>query len=152
MPKVQIFYLHAPDNNTPIEETLKEVNNLHKEGKFDELGLSNYAAYSSLPSKLLFALTCAFSWQVVDICHLCERNGWIKPTVYQGMYNVITRSIEAELFVAIRKFGLRFYVFNPLAGTFPYPDPTLTSTDPLPGTYPILAWLPFSCLADTHTI
>jgi len=32
------------------------------------------------------------------------------------MYNVLTRAAEPELFVVIRKFGLRFYAFNPLAG------------------------------------
>ena len=43
--KVQILYLHAPDHDTPILETLTAVNDLHKEGKFDELGLSNYSAW-----------------------------------------------------------------------------------------------------------
>ena len=43
--KVQILYLHAPDHDTPLLETLAEVNALHKEGKFNELGLSNYSAW-----------------------------------------------------------------------------------------------------------
>lgn len=40
----------------------------------------------------------------------------MRPTVYQGMYNVITRGIEAELFVACRRYGLDIVVYNPLAG------------------------------------
>lgn len=96
---VDIFYLHAPDLNTPISVTLAACQSLFREGKFKELGLSNYAA-----------------WQVADICHICRRESWVCPTVYQGMYNAITRDVERELFPALRAFGLRFYAYNPLAG------------------------------------
>ncbi|XP_036602848.1 aflatoxin B1 aldehyde reductase member 3-like [Trichosurus vulpecula] len=98
-PRVDLFYLHVPDKITPLEETLGACNELHKEGKFVELGLSNYT-----------------SWRVAEICTLCKKNGWVVPTVYQGMYNSITREIERELFPCLRHFGLRFYAFNPLAG------------------------------------
>lgn len=97
--RVALFYLHAPDNRTPVEDTLRECQQLFVEGKFEGLGLSNYAA-----------------WQVVDICHLCRENGWVQPTVYQGMYNGVTRSIEVELLPALRAFGLAFFAYNPLAG------------------------------------
>ena len=43
--KVQILYLHAPDHDTPLLETLTEINEIYKEGKFAELGLSNYSAW-----------------------------------------------------------------------------------------------------------
>ncbi|XP_059232325.1 aflatoxin B1 aldehyde reductase member 2-like [Mustela nigripes] len=69
-----------------------------QEGKFVELGLSNYA-----------------SWEVAEIC-ICRNNGWILPTVYQGMYNITTRQVETELFLCLRHFGLRFYAYSPLAG------------------------------------
>ncbi|XP_072465204.1 aflatoxin B1 aldehyde reductase member 2-like [Notamacropus eugenii] len=98
-PRVDLFYLHLPDRDTPLEETLQACNELHKEGKFVELGLSNYA-----------------SWEVAEICTLCKKNGWIVPTVYQGMYNAITRQVEKELLPCLRHFGMRFYVFNALAG------------------------------------
>ncbi|XP_040843932.1 aflatoxin B1 aldehyde reductase member 2-like [Ochotona curzoniae] len=98
-PRVDIFYLHLPDRSTPIEETLRACNELHKEGKFVELGISNYAA-----------------WEVAEICTLCKKNGWIQPTVYQGVYNAIARMVEKELFPCLRHFGLRFYAYSPLAG------------------------------------
>uniref|UniRef100_A0A8C8TJ92 Aldo-keto reductase family 7, member A5 (aflatoxin aldehyde reductase) n=1 Tax=Peromyscus maniculatus bairdii TaxID=230844 RepID=A0A8C8TJ92_PERMB len=98
-PRVDLFYLHMPDHNTPIEETLQTCHQLHQEGKFVELGLSNYA-----------------SWEVAEICTLCKKNGWIMPTVYQGMYNATTRQVEKELLPCLRHFGLRFYAYNPLAG------------------------------------
>ncbi|XP_037684283.1 aflatoxin B1 aldehyde reductase member 2-like [Choloepus didactylus] len=97
--QVDLFYLHMPDHGTPVEETLRACHQLHQEGKFVELGLSNYT-----------------SWQVAEICTLCRSKGWVLPTVYQGMYNAITRQVETELFPCLRHFGLRFYAYNPLAG------------------------------------
>lgn len=52
---VDLFYLHAPDHDTPIEETLRAVHELRSDGLFREWGLSNYAA-----------------WQAVDIWHMCK--------------------------------------------------------------------------------
>ena len=43
--KVDLWYLHAPDRSIPIEETLKGVNDLFKEGKFKTWGVSNYMAW-----------------------------------------------------------------------------------------------------------
>jgi len=96
---VDLFYLHAPDHNTPIEETLQAVNHLYKEGKFKYFGLSNYA-----------------SWEVTEIYYLCKMNNYPLPTVYQGMYNPVTRDVERELFPCLRRLGMAFYAYNPLAG------------------------------------
>ncbi len=94
-----LFYLHQPDLTTPIGVTLEACAKLHERGLFHELGLSNYAA-----------------WQVADIHHICSRQGWPAPAVYQGMYNAITRDVERELFPCLRALGMRFYAYNPLAG------------------------------------
>lgn len=96
---VDLLYLHAPDPQTSIEITLGACAKLHKEGKFRELGLSNYA-----------------SWQVADIWHICKQNGWVVPSVYQGRYSAVSRDVEGELFPAVRNYGIRFYAYNPLAG------------------------------------
>jgi aflatoxin B1 aldehyde reductase len=56
------------------------------------------------------------SWQVVDIWHICKGNNWVLPSVYQGRYNAITRDVEGELIPALRKFGIKFNAYNPLAG------------------------------------
>ncbi|XP_030078282.1 aflatoxin B1 aldehyde reductase member 2 isoform X2 [Microcaecilia unicolor] len=96
---VDLFYLHMPDHETPIEETLRACQELYKEGKFKELGLSNYA-----------------SWEVAEIYHICKNNKWVLPSVYQGMYNATTRQVETELLPCLRHFGMRFYAYNPLAG------------------------------------
>lgn len=46
----------------------------------------------------------------------CKYNGWVRPTIYQAMYNAITRGIEAELIPACQRYGLDVVVYNPLAG------------------------------------
>jgi len=99
--KVDLFYLHAPDRSTPWEVTFQTLNELHKEGKFNKLGISNYQ-----------------SWEVAEIVMLCRAKGWIQPTVYQGIYNALHRTVEPELFPCLRKFGISFYEYNPLGGGF----------------------------------
>ncbi len=96
---LDLFYLHSPDLNVPIIDTLKAVSDLHTEGKFQRFGLSNYAA-----------------WQVAEIVEICKAEGWQQPSVYQGMYNALTRDVERELFLCLRNYNIAFYVYNPLAG------------------------------------
>ncbi|KAI7820803.1 Aldo/keto reductase [Gamsiella multidivaricata] len=97
--KVHVFYLHAPDYATPIEQTLEAVNELYEQGKFEIFGLSNYSA-----------------WAVTQIYYLCKIKGYVLPTVYQGMYNALTRSIEPELFACLDELNIRFHAYNPLCG------------------------------------
>jgi aflatoxin B1 aldehyde reductase len=96
---VHVLYLHFPDPTTPIDETLETCAELHSAGKINELGLSNFPA-----------------WKVVDIWHKCSSKGWIPPTVYQGLYNALSRKVENELLPALRHLGVRFNAYNPLAG------------------------------------
>jgi len=99
--KIDLWYLHGPDRKVPYEETFRAVNELYKEGYFKRLGLSNY-----------------MSWEVAYISDMCIQNGWIRPTVYQGVYNAIHRQVEAELFPCMKHYGIAFYAFNPLAGGY----------------------------------
>lgn len=71
---VDIFYLHAADRSVPFEETLEAVNEMHKEGKFVQLGLSNFTAF-----------------EVAEVVIMCKERGWVRPTIYQGMYNCISK-------------------------------------------------------------
>jgi aflatoxin B1 aldehyde reductase len=87
-----------PDVTTPVEVTLEACGKFHEQGKFKILGLSNYAA-----------------WETAKIVYLCKENSWPRPTVYQGMYNALTRQVDAELFPCIREYGLSFYAYNPLS-------------------------------------
>ncbi|KAF9944805.1 Aflatoxin B1 aldehyde reductase member 2 [Mortierella alpina] len=95
--KVDIFYLHAPDRSTPFERTLEAVNDLYNKGLFERFGLSNFAA-----------------WEVAEICEICKHHGYVLPTVYQGSYNPIGRSIVPELFPCLKRYGMAFYAYSPL--------------------------------------
>ena len=53
---------------------------------------------------------------VADVWHICDRHGWVKPTVYEGMYNPLTRLAEKELNACLDHFGMRYYAYNPLCG------------------------------------
>lgn len=53
---------------------------------------------------------------MAQICELCERNGWKKPDVYQGVYHALQRAVEPELFPCLRHYGIAFYEFSPVAG------------------------------------
>ncbi|MFY0687776.1 MAG: aldo/keto reductase [Cyclobacteriaceae bacterium] len=115
---VDLLYLHFPDPVTAVEGALEAINELFEQGKIKELGLSNFPA-----------------WEVVKVYHLCDKHNWLKPTVYQGMYNGLSRNIEDELFPAIRDFGIRFYAYNPLAGGLLSGKHKVFSEDPKDGRF-----------------
>ena len=48
--------------------------------------------------------------------NICKANGFVVPTVYQGMYSAITRQVEFELLPCLRYYGMRFYAYSPLGG------------------------------------
>ena len=96
---VDTVFLHFPDPKTPVISVLEAMADLHKQGKYKELGLSNFPA-----------------WLVADVWHICDKNKWVKPTVYEGVYNPLTRKAEIELNSCLNNFGIRFYAFNPTCG------------------------------------
>lgn len=96
---VDILYLHFPDPNTPVESALEACAQLHEEGKFRELGLSNFPA-----------------WLVSEAYNICKLHEWVLPTIYEGLYNPLSRHAERELNKALDYYGIRFYAYNPLVG------------------------------------
>lgn len=96
---VDTVFLHFPDPKTPIESVLSAMANLHEQGKFKKLGVSNFPA-----------------WMVADAYHICEKHGWVTPSVFEGVYNPLTRKAEVELNDCLNNFGMKFYAYNPLAG------------------------------------
>jgi aryl-alcohol dehydrogenase-like predicted oxidoreductase len=99
MDYVDLYYLHRPDYETPIEESLEALEEFRKEGKIRYGAISNYS-----------------SWQHTEILWLCEKNGWQAPRVAQQMYNVITRNLEQEYVPFAKRFGVSIVAYNPLAG------------------------------------
>ncbi|KAK4545791.1 hypothetical protein LTR36_002745 [Oleoguttula mirabilis] len=98
---VDIFYIHAPDKDVPIEETLEGVNEVHKSGFFKRFGLSNFKAED-----------------VQKAYDICKEKGYPLPEVYQGNYSAVARKQEELLFPTLRKLGMSFYAYSPIAGGF----------------------------------
>lgn len=96
--KVDILFLHCPDYETTLEETLEVCVALHRKEKFDHLGISNYSED-----------------QLTTILKICENNGYTFPAYYQGMYNLVARNVE-EIFPILNKHNMEFWAYNPLAG------------------------------------
>ncbi|KAL5423643.1 hypothetical protein PMIN06_001869 [Paraphaeosphaeria minitans] len=99
--QVDILYIHAPDDATPIADTLAGIDSAFKEGKFRRFGLSNFTAQ-----------------QVQEMYDVASEKGYVKPTVYQGNYSPVARHLETLLFPTLRKLGIAFYAYSPLAGGF----------------------------------
>ncbi len=96
---IDLYYMHSPDYETKIEETLETMTNLIRMGKIRYVGVSNFAA-----------------WQVADMLAVCDRRGYIMPVISQNVYNVITRGVETELIPFLRAHDLGMAVYNPIAG------------------------------------
>ncbi|YAL82639.1 aldo/keto reductase [Dermacoccaceae bacterium W4C1] len=97
--RVELFYLHQPDPDTALEETLGAVAELVKEGKIGALGVSNFAA-----------------WQIAEINHVADRVGAPRPVVAQQLYNLIARRLDEEYTRFASSTGLATMVYNPLGG------------------------------------
>ena len=96
---LDIYYLHQPDYDVPIEETLEIMEELRREGKIRYSATSNYSA-----------------WQLCEIFWLCEKNGYLPPWVSQPMYNMLARGIEQEYLTFTERFEVGVVAYNPLAG------------------------------------
>ncbi|KAK3201137.1 hypothetical protein GRF29_213g1160603 [Pseudopithomyces chartarum] len=101
VPKVDVLYIHAPDASIPFEDTLAGINDAYKEGLFERFGISNFTAE-----------------QVQEVWDITGEKGWVKPSVYQGNYSPVARHLETLLFPTLRRLGLSFYAYSPLAGGF----------------------------------
>lgn len=96
---IDVYYLHAPDPHTPIEETLDAVARLVQAGKVRAWGMSNFA-----------------SWQILEARHIATRLDLAPPAVAQQLYNVLVRQLDVEYFRFAERYPLHTTIYNPLAG------------------------------------
>ncbi|RFU77872.1 alcohol dehydrogenase [Trichoderma arundinaceum] len=99
--KVNIFYIHAPDPDEPLEGTLAGINDLYHQGRFEKFGLSNFNAE-----------------EVKAVLKITKEKGYVAPTVYQGNYNPVARKTETDLFPILRENGIAFNAYSAIAGGF----------------------------------
>lgn len=96
---VDIYYIHHPDRDTPMEETLSAMNDLVHSGKVRYIGFSNYSA-----------------WEACDLLWTARHAHWVLPTAAQNVHNLITRGLEDEMAYFVQKHSMGLVVYNPLAG------------------------------------
>jgi aflatoxin B1 aldehyde reductase len=85
----------------PLSSTLAGVNEVYKKGYFTRFGLSNYRAED-----------------VEAVYDYCKQHDYVLPTAYQGNYSAVARKPDTVLFPTLRKLGIAFYAYSPLAGGF----------------------------------
>lgn len=98
---VDLYQIHSPDRNTPIEETVEAYNDVVRAGKARYIGVSNFSG-----SQLMEAL-----WAQ-------ERNGFSRFSSVQPRYNLLYREPERELFKACLDQGIGVMAYSPQAGGF----------------------------------
>ncbi len=96
---IDLYQFHKPDPRTPIEETLRALDDLVRQGKVRYIGCSNFAG-----------------WQVADAAWISRHEGLNAFVSVQNEYSLLVRDIEAELVPAMQRFGLGFLPYFPLAG------------------------------------
>ncbi|MDA0349264.1 MAG: aldo/keto reductase [Verrucomicrobia bacterium] len=98
---IDIFYIHHVDVQTPIEETLRVLNDLVSQGKIRYLACSNFEA-----------------WRLMDALWISDHHDWSRIECYQPQYSLLVRDIEDELIPLCQYKGVGTIVWAPLAGGF----------------------------------
>ena len=98
---VDLYYLHFPDATTPLEESLRALEDAGRAGKIRYAAISNHAA-----------------WQVAQAAGIAERHGWAPVAATQNEYSLIERGVEREIVPASAHLGVSLVPYFPLAGGF----------------------------------
>jgi len=96
--RIDLYQMHVPDADTPIEETLRALDDLVRDGKVLYLGNSNFSG-----------------WQIADADWVSKTRGWERFVSAQNNYSLLERNVEREVLPACERFGLGFLPFFPLA-------------------------------------
>jgi aryl-alcohol dehydrogenase-like predicted oxidoreductase len=96
---IDLYQIHRPDSQIPIDETLRAMDDLIRSGKVRYIGTSTYAA-----------------WQLVESLWVSKENGLHRFVCEQPPYNLLDRRIERELIPMAQTYGFGLIPWSPLAG------------------------------------
>lgn len=96
---IDIYMIHWPDYSTPIEETLRALDDLVRSGKVRYIGCSNFAA-----------------WELMKALGISERNAWARFDAVESQWSIATRELERELLPLARSEGVGVLAWAPLLG------------------------------------
>ncbi|HEV7962921.1 MAG TPA: aldo/keto reductase [Actinoplanes sp.] len=94
---IDLYQIHTPDPETPIDETIAALDDLVRSGKVRYLGNSNFAG-----------------WQIADADWTARTAGRTRFISAQNQYSLLHREVEDEILPACERFGLGFLPFFPL--------------------------------------
>lgn len=97
--RIDIYFLHSFDPVLPMEESLRAMEDLVRQGKILYIGLSNWAA-----------------WQIALALGTTRNHGWNPVSLIQPMYSLLKRQAESEILPLARSQGLGVMSYSPLAG------------------------------------
>jgi len=95
---IDLLYIHRWDYDTPIEETMRALNDLVRAGKVHYLGASSM-----------------YTYQFQQAQHVAEKNGWTKFVAMQNHYNLVYREEEHEMNRYAKETGVALVPYSPLA-------------------------------------
>ena len=98
---IDLYQIHSWDETTPIEETLRALDDLISRGKVRYVGASNFAA-----------------WQLAEANLLAQMHNWTPFVSIQSHYHMLERGVEREVIPFCRKHNVGFIPYFPLAGGF----------------------------------
>jgi aryl-alcohol dehydrogenase-like predicted oxidoreductase len=96
---IDLYQIHGQDLATPMEETLRALEDLIRSGKVRYIGLSNHAA-----------------WQIMKAVSISQHHGWNRFESVQAYYSLAGRDLEREIVPLALDQGLGILVWSPLAG------------------------------------
>ncbi|MBI4173040.1 MAG: aldo/keto reductase [Actinobacteria bacterium] len=96
---IDLYYLHRPDFDTPLEETVQTLDGLVRSGKIRHWGVSTFPA-----------------WRTAEAWWRAERRGWVHPIAEQSPYNLLDRRLENERVPFLRRYGMGLMTWSSLAG------------------------------------
>ena len=96
---IDVYWLHAWDGQTPLEETLRAIEDLTRSGKIGHLGVSNYSG-----------------WHLMKMLATAERERIAAPVAQQIYYSLVGREAEYELLPIAVDQGIGAAIWSPLAG------------------------------------
>jgi aryl-alcohol dehydrogenase-like predicted oxidoreductase len=96
---IDLYQIHADDNVTPIDETLRALDDLVTSGKVRYVGVSNWAA-----------------WKIAKALQRSEAKGWARFETLQAYYTVAGRDLERDIVPMLTSEKLGLMVWSPLAG------------------------------------
>ena len=95
---IDLYQQHGPDPQTPIEETIRALDDLVGQGKVRYIGHSNFSG-----------------WQIADAHWTADSLGANRFVTAQNLYNLLDRRLEREVVPAIEQYGLGLLPYFPLA-------------------------------------